>query len=108
MENGDVEFWLVFLNVHPYARMGTLRRSITKAKAEETDAARMCRFTNHGNLDVIRAEEHVTAAKKIWCHAATEAKSVFSRSQNTVEVFSEDDKKCVNPSQMKKKNIVRK
>ena len=57
---------------------------------------------------MIRAKEHVTAAKKLWCHAATEAKSVFSRSQNTVEVFSEDDKKCVNPLQMKKKNIVRK
>ena len=57
---------------------------------------------------MIRAKEHVTAAKKMWCHAGTEAKSVISKSLNTVEVFSEDDKKCVNPSQMKKKNIVRK
>ena len=38
LENGDVEFWLFFFYVHPYARMGTLRRSNTKAKTEETHA----------------------------------------------------------------------
>jgi len=34
----DVECWLFFFYVHPYARMGTLRRSHTKAKTEETHA----------------------------------------------------------------------
>ena len=34
----DVECWLFFFYVHPYARMGTLRRSNTKAKTEETHA----------------------------------------------------------------------
>ena len=38
LENGDVEFRLFFRNVHPYARMGTLRSSDTKAKTEETHA----------------------------------------------------------------------
>ena len=55
---------------------------------------------------MIRAKEHVTAAKKLWCHAATEAKSVFSRSQNTVEVFSEDDEKmCERITDEKAKHI---
>ena len=34
----DVGCWLFFFYVHPYARMGTLRRSNTKAKTEETHA----------------------------------------------------------------------
>ena len=32
----DVGCWLFFFYVHPYARMGTLRSSDTKAKTEET------------------------------------------------------------------------
>ena len=55
---------------------------------------------------MIRAKEHVTAAKKLWCHAATEAKSVFSTSQDTVEVFSEDDEKmCERITDEKEKHI---
>ena len=91
----DVECWLFFFYVHPYARMGTLRRSITKAKAEETDAARMCRFTNHGNLDVIRAEG--------TCHRSEEnlvprcnrsEKCLFEKPEHRGGVFRRWQKMC--------------
>ena len=90
MENGDVKYWLIFLNVHSYAIMGTLRRSDTIARTEETDAARMRSFPNHGSFDVSRVEGTLGCSEPNLVSRCKRNQNVFSKNQNTVEVFLED------------------
>ena len=90
MENGDVKYWLIFLNVHSYAIMGTLRRSDTIARTEETDAARMRCFTNHGSFDVSRVETTLGCSEPNLVPRCKRNEKRFSRNYNTVEVFLED------------------
>ena len=76
--------------MHPYARMGTLRRSDTKARTEETDAARMRCFTNHGSFDVSRVETTLGCSEPNLVPRCKRNEKCFSRNYNTVEVFLED------------------